>query len=88
MPHGVKVVKHVVDHEGLVAFEKMWRQHFLDTMKPQHLPAMWSVDHSHDELAELDRSLKHQLLQQGSSDIVESVRKDGDLQGTFSTSQD
>lgn len=29
-------------------FEKLWRQHFLDNMKPKHLPLDWSVDHGFD----------------------------------------
>ena len=28
----------------------MWRQHFLDTMSPRHLPPLWSVDHQADRL--------------------------------------
>jgi hypothetical protein len=27
-------------------FYRMWRQHFLDTMEPKHMPDGWSVDHS------------------------------------------
>ena len=30
--------------EDLIFFEKMWRQNFVDSMKPQFLPYMWSVD--------------------------------------------
>ena len=33
--------------DDLAMFEKMWRQHFVDTMKPRFLPYMWSVDHNH-----------------------------------------
>ena len=32
--------------EKLVEFQQRWRQHFLDTMTPDHLPYGWSVDHS------------------------------------------
>ena len=28
----------------------MWRQHFLDQMKPQFLPQNWSVDHQENRL--------------------------------------
>lgn len=49
--HGEKVVQHMCLHGGLLAFERRWRQHFLDTMKPQFLPKMWSVTHGHAWLA-------------------------------------
>ena len=29
----------------LAEFVRMWRQHFLDEMKPRFLPNTWSVDH-------------------------------------------
>jgi hypothetical protein len=29
---------------ALEAFVKGWRRHFLDSMRPRHLPAFWSVD--------------------------------------------
>ncbi len=58
MPHGKKVVLHVMKNEGLIAFEKMWRQHFLDNMEPKFLPDLWSVDHSHDRLATMENNLK------------------------------
>lgn len=35
---------------GLVELEKMWRQHFLKTMKPKHLPKLWSVSHNQERL--------------------------------------
>lgn len=56
--HGLKVVQHVIEQEGLVAFERMWRQHFLDTMQPAFLPVLWSVDHSHDELINMGLVMK------------------------------
>merc|ERR550539_2339247 len=50
--HGQKVVEHFIEKEGgdqgVVMFERMWRQHFLDTMKPEFLPPMWSVQHRQD----------------------------------------
>ncbi|GIX88157.1 exonuclease 3'-5' domain-containing protein 2 [Caerostris extrusa] len=49
--HGLKVYQYFCENDGLIQFEKMWRQHFLDTMKPQFLPAMWSVEHNHKRLA-------------------------------------
>uniref|UniRef100_L7M0H0 Putative 3-5 exonuclease n=1 Tax=Rhipicephalus pulchellus TaxID=72859 RepID=L7M0H0_RHIPC len=51
VPHGFKVVEHYKSSSGLVSFEMRWRQHFLDTMKPQYMPAMWSVDHHKEVLA-------------------------------------
>ncbi|KAH7973918.1 hypothetical protein HPB49_006932 [Dermacentor silvarum] len=41
--HGMKVVEHFKSTSGLVSFEMRWRQHFLDSMKPKHMPALWSV---------------------------------------------
>ncbi|KAK2157407.1 hypothetical protein LSH36_192g01012 [Paralvinella palmiformis] len=57
-PHGHLVVKYYIEHEGLMALEKLWRQHFIDTMKPEYLPELWSVDHSHDELKDMNRILR------------------------------
>lgn len=50
--HGQEVVKKVREAGKLLEFEKTWRQHFLDTMRPQYLPPLWSVDHRHDGLKE------------------------------------
>ena len=51
-PHGEKVVEyftsqHGID-KGIVMLEKLWRNHFLDSMRPQFLPPLWSVDHRQD----------------------------------------
>ena len=46
-PHGKGVIRHVRKHEGIYNFERRWRQHFVDTMKPKYLPPKWSVDHKH-----------------------------------------
>jgi exonuclease 3'-5' domain-containing protein 2 len=56
---GEVIVRGVVEHMegGLVAFEKLWRQHFLDSMQPRHMPPLWSVDHSHDQLRDLENSV-------------------------------
>lgn len=35
--------------EGLMALERRWRQHFLSSMRPRHLPPLWSVDHNHSK---------------------------------------
>jgi hypothetical protein len=42
---------------GLVEFEKMWRQHFVETMRPQHLPEMWSIEYQAKDVQELDSQL-------------------------------
>jgi hypothetical protein len=52
IPHGKLVIRHVKKHEGLYEFQKRWRQHFLNTMKPQYLPTNWSVDHKHERQQE------------------------------------
>lgn len=31
---------------GLVALERLWREHFLHEMRPQFLPELWSVEHN------------------------------------------
>ncbi|KAL5021969.1 hypothetical protein ScPMuIL_001124 [Solemya velum] len=51
LPHGKKVVNHVRKNGGLLNFEKRWRKNFLDNMKPNFLPVMWSVDHQHERYA-------------------------------------
>ncbi|KAL8583989.1 hypothetical protein ACOMHN_048596 [Nucella lapillus] len=43
--HAHQVVKHMAEHGGLIQFQARWRRHFVQTMKPQHLPAYWSVDY-------------------------------------------
>lgn len=53
-PHGKKVVEYFVRNKGdLATLERMWRSHFLDTMKPAHLPPLWSVDHQKEQLQRL-----------------------------------
>lgn len=45
--HGAKVVEFYQNSkEGLISLERKWREHFLHTMKPQYLPALWSVEHN------------------------------------------
>ncbi|XP_058839592.1 exonuclease 3'-5' domain-containing protein 2-like [Topomyia yanbarensis] len=49
--HGEKVAEHFKQRPGgLSELEKMWRQHFLRTMKPKHLPELWSVEHNFKRL--------------------------------------
>ncbi|XP_026164678.1 exonuclease 3'-5' domain-containing protein 2 isoform X3 [Mastacembelus armatus] len=51
VPHGLKVVQEyaVQGLRGLMDLERRWRQHFLTTMQPRHLPPLWSVDHNHSK---------------------------------------
>ena len=50
VPHSRAVVQHFLERGGLLELEVMWRQHFLDTMQPRHLPPLWSVHHQADRL--------------------------------------
>ncbi|XP_060076578.1 exonuclease 3'-5' domain-containing protein 2-like [Ylistrum balloti] len=47
-PHGKRVVTYMKRHGGLFNFEKRWRKHFLQTMKPKFMPKGWSVSHRHE----------------------------------------
>ncbi|NXG76274.1 EXD2 protein, partial [Baryphthengus martii] len=51
-PHGLKVVQCCAKEglRSLMQLERRWRQHFLDSMQPKHLPEQWSVDHNHAKL--------------------------------------
>ncbi|XP_017886438.1 exonuclease 3'-5' domain-containing protein 2 [Ceratina calcarata] len=50
--HGLKVVQYFQRKEaGLVELERMWREHFLLTMKPKYLPNLWSVRHNQERLS-------------------------------------
>lgn len=51
VPHGLKVVRAHAEQglQGLMDLERRWRQHFLTTMQPSHLPPLWSVDHNHSK---------------------------------------
>uniref|UniRef100_A0A1A8NID8 Exonuclease 3'-5' domain-containing protein 2 n=1 Tax=Nothobranchius pienaari TaxID=704102 RepID=A0A1A8NID8_9TELE len=51
IPHGLKVVRAHAEQglQGLMDLERRWRQHFLNTMQPRHLPPLWSVDHNHSK---------------------------------------
>lgn len=48
--HAFVVVKRVCEDGNLSEFMKMWRRLFVRTMRPQHLPTSWSVDHGHEGL--------------------------------------
>lgn len=49
VPHGLKVVRYFEERhragDGILKLERTWREHFLATMKPRFLPALWSVEH-------------------------------------------
>ena len=49
--HAQSVVTYFAENEGILKLEKLWRQHFLDSMKPQFLPPNWSIDHQEDRLS-------------------------------------
>ncbi|VVC27069.1 Ribonuclease H-like domain,3'-5' exonuclease domain [Cinara cedri] len=40
-----KVVKHFLELDAINELKAIWRQHFLDTMKPKYLPQFWSVSY-------------------------------------------
>ncbi|KAJ4425777.1 exonuclease 3'-5' domain-containing protein 2 [Periplaneta americana] len=48
-PHGQRVVAYFSTPEagGLTQLEQRWREHFLTSMNPEYLPALWSVQHNH-----------------------------------------
>ena len=48
--HAESVVTFFRENNGILKLEKMWRQHFLDVMKPKYLPANWSIDHQENRL--------------------------------------
>lgn len=42
--HGYRVVKKLNTEDKIDEFVKLWRHHFIDTMKPKYMPIGWSVD--------------------------------------------
>ena len=48
--HGFEVVRKVIEEGKISEFMKRCREHFVNTMKPKHLPHSWSVDHGHKGL--------------------------------------
>lgn len=48
--HGEIVVDYYAKNAGIVELEKIFRQHFLDTMNPQHMPSLWNINHNADRL--------------------------------------
>jgi exonuclease 3'-5' domain-containing protein 2 len=57
--HGKEIMSHVTDVQ---AFSEMWRQHFLDTLKPQFMPKHWDVKRP------LDFRLEHRISFEGKLD--------------------
>ena len=47
MDHGRLVVEYYMEKSSIQTFQKLWRQRFLDIMKPEHLGDYWSVDYDH-----------------------------------------
>merc|ERR1719354_851292 len=33
--------------QNIYDFQKLWREHFLESMQPKHMPSNWSVDYKH-----------------------------------------
>ena len=60
-PHGEIVVQHVTERGGLVAFERRWRESFINNMQPKHMPYLWSVDHSHERLEAINKDMKTKI---------------------------
>ncbi|XP_031626495.1 exonuclease 3'-5' domain-containing protein 2 [Contarinia nasturtii] len=49
--HGAKVVEFYQNSDaGLIGLERIWREHFLKTMKPEFLPDLWSIEHNAERL--------------------------------------
>ena len=44
--HGERVVTKLIENGELKKFVVMWREHFLQAMKPKYLPEFWSIDHN------------------------------------------
>ena len=40
-PHGKRMIEYVMENQKFVDFVKLWRQMFLDTMRPTKLPYDW-----------------------------------------------
>ena len=42
--HGYHIIKKLDTEEKIMDFVKLWRRHFIETMKPEFMPNGWSVD--------------------------------------------
>ena len=45
--HGWHLVKKLDADEKIFDFVKLWRNHFIETMRPQYMPDGWSIDFRH-----------------------------------------
>lgn len=43
--HGHYIMMKLNTEEKMVDFVKLWRNHFINTMKPQYMPTGWSIDY-------------------------------------------
>ena len=48
--HGELVVEFYKKTDGIIELEKIFRQHFLDTMQPQFMPKLWDINHNANRL--------------------------------------
>ncbi|CAH2069038.1 unnamed protein product, partial [Iphiclides podalirius] len=48
--HGHRVVEYYLKHDGLLELERLWREHFLRSMRPKYMPELWSVRHNAERL--------------------------------------
>ncbi|XP_045760722.1 exonuclease 3'-5' domain-containing protein 2 [Maniola jurtina] len=48
--HGYKVTEYYKKNEGLLRLEELWREYFLKTMHPRHMPELWSLKHNEERL--------------------------------------
>jgi len=60
--HGELVVRWMMENDGLLELEKIWRKNFLRSMQPKHMPKLWSVDHSHERLQTISTDNSQQKL--------------------------
>jgi len=42
--HGYHVVQKLKTEKDIMEFVKLWRHHFIETMKPKYMPKGWSID--------------------------------------------
>lgn len=49
-PHGQLVVDFYKENGGIILLEKLFRQHFLDSMNPKFMPKLWNVNHNANRL--------------------------------------
>jgi exonuclease 3'-5' domain-containing protein 2 len=48
--HGAVVITEVAHRGELFSFIRTWRQHFIDTMKPQYMPEFWDINKNETNL--------------------------------------